>query len=140
MKPARELAAITAITFASLLATAAAMALLLLVLESIWPSELLSRRGAFQTGFVATLLVGSLPAVVLGAPSYWLLRRHGRASPIAIRSLGALFGTLVGFVEPAFTAWGGGCGLVTAGLAHMAVEHWLGPNNSSKPTPLRGAA
>ena len=140
MKQLRELATIAAFCAASLLVAAGGMAVVLLALEYLSPSELWGLGGAFRTGFYATLVLGVVPAVILGAPGYWMLRRSSRATALGARGLGAVLGALVGFVEPALIPWGMSCGLVAAGLTHIAAERWLGPNNSSKPTPLRGAA
>jgi hypothetical protein len=140
MKSFRELATIAMFSAVALLVVAGAVAVTFLAVEYFSPSELWGLAGAFRTGFYATLLFGVLPGVLLGAPAYWLLRRFQRAARPSVCLVGAALGALVALVEPGLVGWGVGCGIVTAGLTHFAAERWLGPNNSSKPTPLRGAA
>jgi hypothetical protein len=140
MKYARELAALMAFAAVSLVAVAGSVAVLFAVLEHFTPTELWGLSGAFRTGFFATLVFGTVPAVLVGGPAYWLIRRCGCASWLNAVAIGGVLGTLVAVVEPALTAWGVGCGGIVAGLTHLAATRWLGPNKSSKPTPLRGSA
>jgi hypothetical protein len=140
MKQARALATIVMFAALALIVVGGVVAVVLATIEVLSPSELWGVTGAFRTGFYASLLFGVVPAVVLGAPAYWLLWRTGRASWPAALVLGAALGALVVVVEPGLTAWGIGCGILASGLTHVAATRWLGPNNSSKPTPLRGAA
>ena len=132
MKQARALATIMMFAALALVVVAGGVAIVLAAIEALSPSELLGVAGAFRTGFYASLLFGVVPAVVLGAPAYWLLWRAGRASWPAALALGAALGALVVVVEPGLTAWGIGCGIFASGLTHVAATRWLGPNNSFK--------
>lgn len=140
MRHLRQLVIVTALSACALLLVALAVAAVLLALEIASPSDLWNRAGAFRTGLYATLLLGAGPALLLGAPGYWLLWRLGRARWLPVLSLGAGLGASVAFLEPAWIAWGVACGAVVAGLTHRAAQRWLGPDNSSKPTPLQGEA
>ena len=140
MKQARALATVAMFAAIALIVVAGLVALTLAALEALSPSERWGVAGAFRTGFYASLVLGAVPAALLGAPAYWLLWRAGRASWPAALLLGAALGALVAVVESGLTVWGIGCGILASGLTHVAATRWLGPNNSSKPTPLRGAA
>jgi len=140
MKHLRALATTAMFAAVALIVVAGLVAILFAAVEILSPSELWGVAGAFRTGFYASLLFGVVPAVALGAPAYWLLWRAGRATWAAVLLLGAALGALVGVVEVALAAWGVGCGVIVSGLTHVAVTRRLGPNSSSKPTPLRGAA
>jgi hypothetical protein len=140
MKQARALATIATFAAVALIVVAGLVAVTLAALEALSPSELWGVAGAFRTGFYASLLFGVVPGVVLGAPVYWLLWRSGRARWLSVLLVGAVLGALIAVVESGLAPWGIGCGMLVAGLTHIAAMRWLGPNNSSKPTPLRGAA
>ena len=87
----------------------------------------------FAIGFAA------VPSLVLGVPAYAWLLHSGRATRGAAAALGLLAGAAAG-------AWGGWpAALVTSGygacIGYFTHEAWRADsNNSSKPTPLRGAA
>ena len=140
MKQARALATVALFATAALIVVAGLVAALLVVLEILSPSELWGVSGAFRAGFYASLVLGVVPSLVLGAPAYWLLWRVGRATWFTVLLLGAVLGALVAVLERDLMPWGVACGILVSGLTHIAGTRWLGPNNSSKPTPLRGAA
>lgn len=136
----RPLMKVAVIAAASLLAVATAVALLLAALEMGWPSEFWSPWGAFRAGLYASLALGAGPAMLVGAPTYWLLWRAGFASTTSAVLLGAASGALAGLIEPALVAWGMACGAVAAGLTHRVARRWLGAKNRVVPAPPRGRA
>ena len=85
-----------------------------------------------------SVIVG-LPFIVLfGAPAYTLLVRYNRAKwPYVL-----LLGALPGLIALPFN-WGLGLFFMAFGIpisAFVRLVCGVGPNNSFKPTPLRGAA
>ncbi|WP_133479992.1 hypothetical protein [Cognatilysobacter segetis] len=122
-------AAISLIVVAGLVAIASA------VLEVLSPSELWGVAGAFRTGFYAALLLGAMPALLLGAPAYWLLWRAGRARWRSALPVGAALGALVLLVEPGLAGWGIVCGMLVAALTHVAAARWLAPAIASTSPP-----
>ncbi|TZF80590.1 hypothetical protein [Cognatilysobacter lacus] len=88
------------------------------------------------------VLVGLLFAVpvlvVLAAPAYALLLRSGRASLASAAAVGLVPGAVT-FAFSRELGWPA----IATGLFVSLATHWsckVRPNNSSKPTPLRGAA
>ena len=140
MKHAGALVTIALLAAGSLLVAALGVGCVLATWELIAPSEFWAFGGAFKGGFLATVLLGAVPALVIGVPAYWSLRRIHQARWPAALGLGGVFGALITVVEPGLAPWGVGCGTLCAGLTHLGASRWLRPNNSSKPTPLRGAA
>lgn len=138
MRNTRELIQVAVISAASLVSVAIGVAVIFLAFEVLSPSELWSRYGAFRAGLYATLACGAIPAMVLGAPAYWLLWRIGRARWTTVVPLGALLGALVALVEPYLVSWGISCGIVVAGLTHLSAKRWLSP--SIRPGRRRDAA
>lgn len=128
MRVARQLLQAAAFAAASLLLVALAVALLVAGLEASSPTEFWGLPGAFGTGLHATLLIGAGPAILIGAPAYWGLWRLGRARSLIVLPLGAALGALVGVLEPPLLGWGAGCGMVVAGLTHLAAKRWMGPD------------
>ena len=102
-------------------------------------NSLLDPLASVKIVFAYTVILGLLPVVVIGAPGYLALLRHNRTSWLYV----LLLGMAPGLVALPFGAWIGFlaiiCGAAVATLTHL-VCHRLGPNNSFKPTPLRGAA
>lgn len=129
MQVALQLMKVVLFAAGTLLVVSLGVAALFFATEELSPSEFWGAWGAFRTGFFATLLFGSGPALLLGAPGYWWLWRTGRATWLSILPLGACLGALVSLVEPALAAWGIACGIIVSGLTHVAVRRWLGPNN-----------
>jgi len=90
-------------------------------------------------GFV----LGLLPTLFYGAPLYALARRLGRDSYLVAGAIGVAPGlVLLAYAgDWLILAYGGLTGLATHFFAKpRAAKRKLGANNSSKPTPLRGAA
>lgn len=125
MKSARQLVKTGLLAAAALIMVALAVASIFVLLEVLSPSELWGPSGAFIAGLHATLVLGAVPAVLFGAPGYWLLWRLGRARWLTVLPLGAAFGALVAVLEPALLPWGIPCGVVTAAITHVAAGRWL---------------
>ncbi len=102
-------------------------------------NSLLDPLDSVKIVFAYTIILGFLPVVVMGAPGYLALLRHNRARWL----YALLLGIAPGLVALPFGAWTGFlaivCGAAVAALTHLMCRR-LGPNNSFKPTPLRGAA
>lgn len=126
MKSTRQLVKTELLAAAALTMVALAVASIFVLLEVLSPSELWGPSGAFIAGLHATLVLGAVPAVLFGAPGYWLLWRLGRARWLTVLPLGAAFGALVAVLEPALLPWGITCGIVTAAITHVAAGRWLG--------------
>jgi len=104
-----------------------------------YADSLLSPTASAKIIFGYTLIIGVLPVVVVGAPGYViLLRKHLALWPYAL-GLGVLPGLLVLPFELSLGFWAIICGAAVALLTHIMCRR-LVPNNSFKPTPLRGAA
>lgn len=129
MTPLREFAAIVVLVATSLSAVACAMGALFAMLEWLSPSELWGLGGALRTGFLATVALGSAPALLVGAPLYWILWRRRHATRLASAVLGSVAGALVAALEPSLVAWGAGCGAATALLTHGLARRRGGPFN-----------
>lgn len=140
MQNAGALGTIALLVGGSLLVAALGVGSVLAAWELLAPSDFWAFGGAFSGGFVATVLLGAVPALALGVPAYWFLWRTHRARwPVAL-GLGGVLGALIALAEPGLALWGVGCGTVCAGLTHLGAARWLGPNSSSRPTPLAAAA
>ena len=86
----------------------------------------------------ASLYVGSVVVVLFGAPIFTALARRNRASWPRV----LIFGAIPGIMVLPFN-WPLGLLFLLFGLAVSAFVRLacgVGPNNSFKPTPLRGAA
>ena len=105
-----------------------------------------------STGFLATdILVGAVGAA-LAIPSGVRLLRAGHYAGVLLAALGIPLvtllcgGLLVSALAHRFPMWQllgmGSCGLALVAMSarRFLQSHRPGPNNSSKPTPLRGAA
>lgn len=120
----KQLLALLACSALALFLVACGAATVLAVSEVLSPSELWDVAGALWAGFWITLALGVVPALLLGAPIYWLFWRSGRGGWPVAAGLGLLLGCLVTLVEPALLPWGVACGLVTALLAQFA-SRWV---------------
>lgn len=106
MKSARQLVKTALLATAALIMVALAVASIFVLFEVLSPSELWDPSGAFIAGLYATLVLGAVPAVLFGAPGYWLLWRCRRARWLTVLPLGAALGALVAVLEPALLPWG----------------------------------
>ena len=102
-------------------------------------NSLLEPAASAKVVFAYTAIIGFLPVALIGAPVYLALLKLNRLSWPSI----LLLGIAPGLVALPFGAWTGFlaivCGAAVASLTHFICRR-LGPNNSFKPTPLRGAA
>ena len=139
MKIVRQLLVVGATAFAALVSIAALMAIFAAVDSAISSKPLLSPRSAATITFGYTVLIGTLPALLFGAPAYVLLLQKGHARWQYAIALGALPGLAILPFDPNLGFWATTCGIFVALVTH-AIVHRLGPNNSFKPRPLRGSA
>jgi uncharacterized membrane protein len=95
---------------------------------------------------LVAVLVGVVPALLYGVPAYAFVSYRGRANSVTALGIGLFPGLItLPFSKDlaVFVLVFGPCvALVTHLVAkrRLAKLHGLGANNSSKPTPLRGAA
>ena len=139
MKIVRQLLVVGATSCAALVSIAALMAIFAAVDSANSSNALLSPRSAATITFGYTVLIGTLPALLFGAPAYVLLLQKGHARWQYAIALGALPGLAILSFDPNLGFWATTCGIFVALVTH-AVVHRLGPNNSFKPRPLRGSA
>ena len=139
MSVSRQLLVISAIALAALLLTAGVMAGVAAVDSATHSNSLLSLFFAAMVTFGYTLILGTPPTLLLGAPGYVLLLRTNRAHWYYVLAFGVTPGFAVLPLDSNIGFWAIGCGGVVALLTHFACRR-LGPNNSFKPKPLRGSA
>ncbi|GAB3361944.1 hypothetical protein GCM10027430_36060 [Lysobacter tyrosinilyticus] len=139
MSVLRQLLVISAFALAALLLIAGVMAGVAAVDSAAHSNSLLSPFFAAMVTFCYTLALGTLPALLLGAPGYVFLLRTNRAHWHYVLALGVMPGIAVLPLDLNIGFWAIGCGGVVALLTHFARRR-LGPNNSFKPKPLRGSA
>jgi len=101
---------------------------------------LFSPAASAQIGFFGTLLFGVAPVTLFGAPAYVYLARRGLATWRVVALVALAPVALLLFIDMGLAIIALLCGSTVAGLTHLICIRWVGPNNSSKPTPLRGAA
>ena len=139
MATLRRLVFVELVAVGSLLLVAGAMAAYGAVDSVRHANSLIDPWGSAWLGFAYTVAFGLLPVVLFGAPVYSVLLSRGKASwPTAV-GLGVVPGLLLLLVAGGLGVWAIVCGLVASCLTHLVCRR-LGPNNSFKPTPLRGAA
>jgi hypothetical protein len=141
----RRLSGIDGVMRASLLALSACaavayVALVLTVIGTEWPVRDWPSMFFFPAALVvAGLMLGAILIAVFIAPAYLVLAHHRRATYLT----SAIMGSLPGVALVAYEADLGLPAMLTGAVVAFAT-HWrcsrVGPNNSSKPTPLRGAA
>ncbi|AXK71228.1 hypothetical protein DWG18_02285 [Lysobacter sp. TY2-98] len=128
------------------LATGSVFASGLLALARFMPNTFSLVAAAFSLWLLFALyafVLGLLPALLYGAPLYAAAQRAGRASYFIAGVIGAAPGLV-------FLAYAGDWLILAYGVFSGLATHFfaqprwpwsrLGANNSSKPTPLRGAA
>lgn len=124
MGPGREFVKLMLVSALALLLVAAGVGGLLALDAVRAPNELFGVAAALRLGFVATLAFGAGPALLVGAPGYWLLWRTGRAGWTAALLLGTAAGSLLLVLEPALALWGAGCGAAAAAIVHAVARRW----------------
>ena len=135
----KQLAGTEAAALASLFVVAVLMAAYG-YLDATRSPGMISAAGSAQIGFAGTLFFGLLPVTLFGAPAYACLARTNRASWLSVSALGFLPSAALALVDLELAFLALLCGPSIAWLTHLACRRWVSPNNSSKPTPLRGAA
>ena len=134
----QKLARAVMAAFLALLALATALASLSALNATLAETAVLGVGGSFRIVFAYTLIIGIVPALCLGAPSYAWLWHKGRASWASAAVLGLGFGAPFFFVAAELGVWTAACGAAVAVATHAICR--AGANNSFKPTPRRGAA
>jgi hypothetical protein len=122
----------------TLLTLAATLGGLSAVIAALAEAPVLGVGGSFSIVFAYTLLIGAVPALCLGAPSYAWLWHKGHASWATAALLGAALGSPFLFVAVELGVWSAVAGVVVASATHAICR--AGANNSFKPRPLRGSA
>lgn len=135
----RQLILVEAAALLALLMVALGMGSYGAIDSMLHENSLLDPLDSVKIVFAYTVILGFLPVVVIGAPGYLALLRSNRASWLHA----VLLGMAPGLVALPFGAWTGFLAIVggaaVATLTHLMCRR-LGPNNSFKPTPPRGAA
>jgi hypothetical protein len=128
----KHLAKTEAVATFSLLAVAAALAVLFAVQAAI-QSDPSSSVGVALVVFAYTMAIGCIPVVAFGAPLYAWLLSHGRTSWAAAIAIGVIPGLVLLLVAIDLGLWAIGCGAAVALATHVICRP--GPNQSFKPTP-----
>lgn len=84
------------------------------------PSAVLGIAGSAAIVFGYILIIGSIPALVFGAPVYTLLWQRGKVSWAIALAIGLLPGLALLFVAKDLGAWSLACGAVVALATHAA--------------------
>jgi hypothetical protein len=135
----RQFAVAELIALVALLLVAVVMGGLAALDSTLTSNSLLDPSGSAWVVFAYTALLGAPVVAFLGVPGYLILTLSGANRWWHV----LLFGAAPGLVALPFSLELGAaavlCGTAVAGLTHAGMRR-LGSNNSSKPTPLRGAA
>jgi len=135
----QQLARTEAIALVALFVAASLMAAYGAI-DAIRSPGMFSPAGSAQIGFFGTLIFGVAPVTLFGAPAYVYLSRRGLATWRLVALVALAPVAMLLFVDVGLAIIALLCGSTVAGLTHLVCSRWAGPNNSSKPTPLRGAA
>ena len=135
----RQLLIVEAAALAALALFAGAMAAVAASDSATNPASILGPGSAAWVTFGYTCVLGTLPVILFGAPSYWFLLQKGVARWYYALALGAAPALVFLLADLNLAFWALIAGGIVALLTHVLCRR-LGPNNSSKPTPLRGAA
>ncbi len=135
----RQLLVVGSIALVALLLVAGLMAAIAAVDSATHDNALLSPRSAATVTFGYTMILGTIPALLVGAPAYVFLLRKGYARWYTALALGTLPGLIALAADTNLGFWAIVCGATVALTTHLVCRR-LGPNKSFKPTPLRGAA
>lgn len=134
----RQLLVVEATAFAALLVVAGLMAAVAAVDSATHSNALLSPTSAATITFGYTLMLGALPAILVGAPCYALLLRKGRARWYYALAAGVLPGLVTLPLDPNLGFLATACGAAVALATHFTCRR-LSPNNSFKPKPVLGS-
>lgn len=135
----RQLLLVEAAALAALLVVAGAMAAYGAADSSFNANSLLSPTASAQIAFGYTVILGLLPALLIGAPSYVALLQHNLARWPYVLLLGILPGLVVLIIEITLGFWIIVCGATVALITHF-IYHQFGLKNLYKMNPLRGSA
>jgi len=130
MRALRQFAAVEAIAFAALLAVAAVLAACE-GLRAMGTRSMLTPGATVSLVFAYTSVIGAPFVVLLGAPAYWALLRHHKATWPAVLGVGVAPGACLLFVEPPV-----GLLAIVCGAAVALLTHWC----CSSVTSLRGGS
>ena len=139
MKLWQQLAQTEAIAIIALLVSAGVMAAYGAV-DAIRSPGMIDLASFAEICFWSTLIFGLVPVTVFGAPFYVWLSRRGLATWRLIVIVALAPAAFLLLVDMNLALMALLCVFTTVGLTHWACSKWVRPNNSSKPTPLRGAA
>lgn len=118
--------------FLALIVLAAILASASAVGAALAKSAVLGVRGSFTLVFGYTLVLGFVPAICFGAPSYAWLWQKGRASWTTATLLGVTFGIPFFFIAGELGIWATAGGAAVAIATHTICR--AGANNSFKPS------
>jgi hypothetical protein len=139
MSAFRLVLVVSTAALSALLIVAGAMAGVAAMDSATHSNALLSPASAASVTFGYTLILGVLPVLLVGVPGYLILLHRGIARWHYALALGVVPGLVALPFGANLAIWATVCGGAVAMLTHLACRR-LGPNNSFKPTPLRGAA
>ena len=137
MRIVRQLIGVEFAALTALLAVSAAMAAYGAIDSTLHANSLLGPASSARTVFGYTAIIGIAPALLFGAPGYFILVRRNLARWPYILLLGAAPGLLALAFDITLGFFSIICGVSVALLTHLICRR-LGPNNSFKPTPHRG--
>ena len=128
MRILRQLLLVEVANLTALLIVAGAMAAYGAADSSFNANSLLSPTASAQIGFGYTTILGLLPALLIGAPSYVALLQHNLARWPYVLILGVLPGLVMILIELSLGLWAIICGAAVALLTHLICS-WLSSNN-----------
>jgi len=85
----------------------------------------LSITNAAKLIFVYTLLIGALPVILFGAPTYAALSYFGKIGWFNLIAIGIAPGLALMFFEKEFGIWAASVGLIVAVLTHLVCRKRL---------------
>ena len=128
MRILRQLLLVEVANLTALLIVAGAMAAYGAADSSFNANSLLSPPASAQIGFGYTTILGLLPALLIGAPSYVALLQHNLARWPYVLILSVLPGLVMILIELSLGLWAIICGAAVALLTHLICS-WLSSNN-----------
>ena len=133
----QQLFLVEAAALGALLLLAGAMAALAAADSAHNSAAIFSPASSAWITFAYTCILGALPVIFFGAPGYWLLLQKGLARWYYALALGAVPAAIFLVADADLAPPALVCGGVVALATHILCRG-LGPNNSFKPSPLRG--
>ena len=132
MSAIRQLLVVGAAAFVSLLLVAGVMAGVAAVDSATNSNSLLSPSSAATVIFGYTMIIGTLPALLVGAPAYVVLMRKGQARWYYVLALGVTPGLIVLLMDANLGFWAIVCGGVISLMTHLACRRfspWSAPSS-----------